>query len=522
MNTNSRTKNSLINSFYASGSQVITIILNFVVRTIFIKKLSAEYLGINGLFSNIITMLSLADLGIGIAIPYTLYKPLAEDNKEKIKSLMKLYSKIYNVIGLLVLTIGILITPFLKYIIKDMPDISHINIIYILFIINSSVSYFFIYKKLLLDSDQKGYIATKIIMNITIIKTIIEVIVLYITANYILYLTVAILSTIIQNLIISIKCNNIYTYLKEKTNEKIEKEDVKELKKNTSALILYRLGAVALSGTDNIIISKYVGIAMVGIYSNYLLIVNSITKIVSQIFEAMTSSIGNMVVKEDEKKSEDILYKLQFLNFWLYTFFGTCVTVLINSFIKIWAGENYMLSNIVAFFIGLNLYVYGMQGVISSYRNAYGLFVQGKYRPVIMTVVNIILSIILVQYLDILGVIIATVISRLLIIGTYDPIVVFKYGLKSNVLKYFVKYIKYLMIFISLSIIGLILISYINIDNLFIWIIMAIIVSIIVNLILILMFFKSEYFKFYIDKIKTIILNKVNKLKGEKNEKHLF
>lgn len=511
MNNNSRVKNSIINSIYASGSQIITLVLTFIVRTVFIRKLSVEYLGVNGLFSNIITMLSLADLGIGISIPYTLYKPLADNNKEKIKALMSLYSKIYNLIGIIVLVIGIAITPFLSYIIKEMPNIPNIQLIYILFVLNSALSYFFIYKKLLLDSDQKGYIASKIIMNVTIIKSILEIIVLYTTRNYILYLSVSIITILFQNIIISMKCNKMYPYIKEKTKQKVEKSDITELKKNTIALIFYRLGTVVMNGTDNIVISKYIGIAMVGIYSNYLMIINAITKIVSQIFDAITASIGNMVVTTDSNKSEDILYKLQFLNFWLYTFFSVCVTVLINPFIKIWAGDEYVLSVVVAFIIGLNLYVYGMQSVVSSYRNAYGLFIQGKYRPIIMSIANIILSILLVRILGIFGVILSNVICRLFIMGIYDPIVVFKYGIKNTPKKYYINYIKYLTIYVILSTIGLVIISKISIPNYIIWGIVAIVVSILINIILIILFYRTQNFKFYKQKLEEIIKNKIKK-----------
>lgn len=508
MNSNSRTKNSIINSLYASGSQIITIILNFIVRTVFIKTLSAEYLGINGLFSNILTMLSLADLGIGIAIPYTLYRPLAEDNKKKIQKLMSLYAKIYNVIGIVILIVGILITPLLKYIIKDMPDIQNINLIYILFVLNSALSYFFIYKKLLLDSDQKGYIANKIIMNITIIKSIIEIIILYSTKNYIIYLLISIMSTLIQNIIISKKCDKLYPYIKEKSKDKIDKSEIKELKANTSALIIYRIGSVALTGTDNIIISKFIGIVAVGIYSNYLLIINAITRIVSQVFDSITASIGNLVVTTDEKKSENIFYKLQFLNFWLYTFFSICIIVLINPFISMWAGEEYVLDNITAFAIGLNLYVYGMQSVVSSFRNAYGLFVQGKYRPIIMTVVNIILSIFLAQRLGIFGVIMATILSRLFIMGIYDPMIVFKYGLKKSSKKYFITYIKYMCIFIIISLIMVFVSKIFVINNYLNWFLCALTIGILINLIIVLLFYKNENFKFYIEKLKSIILKK--------------
>ena len=304
---NSRTKNSIINSIYAFTSQILTIVLSFVVRTVFIKVLNAEYLGLNGLFSNIITMLSLADLGIGIAIPYTLYKPLSENNHEKINILMKAYSKIYIFIGVTIFTIGLAFTPLIKYIIKDMPNIPNINLIYILFIINSSISYFCIYKKMLIDSDQKSYIPKRIIFNMTILKSIFEIIILIFTKNYILYLLISIFVTLLQNILISRKCDKLYPYITQKTNKKIEKSDVLDLKKNISALVIYRVGIVALNGTDNIIISKFISVVMVGIYSNYLLIVNSIYGIISQIFDAITASIGNLVVSTNDKKSEDTL-----------------------------------------------------------------------------------------------------------------------------------------------------------------------------------------------------------------------
>lgn len=513
MNKNSRTKNSVINSIYASVSQIVTILLTFIVRTVFIQVLSAEYLGVNGLFTNIITMLSLADLGIGISIPYTLYKPLAEDNKSKIKVLMKLYSKIYNVIGIVVLLIGVAITPFLKYIIKDIPDIPEINIIYILFVVNSACSYFFVYKKLLMDSDQKGYIANKIIMITTIVKSAVEILILYITKNYIAYLLVSIVVTILQNLAISIKCNKMYPYIKEKTEEKVSKEDVKKLRKNTSALVIYRIGTVALTGTDSIIISKFIGVVAVGIYSNYILITNAITKVISQIFSAITSSIGNLVVTSNEKKSEEVLYKLQFLNFWLYTFFSVCVIALINPFIKLWIGEQYLLDNYVAFAIGLNLYLLGMQNVVSSFRNAYGLFIQGKYRPLIMTIVNIILSIWWAQLIGILGVILSTAVSRLFIVGIYDPIVLYKHGFKNKPKKYFITYTKYFIIFAILSAISLYVIDLINMSNFGIWIIVGCILAIAVNIVLIVLFYKDENFAFYKNKLKNIINKKLKKSK---------
>lgn len=502
MNEGSRTKKSIKNSIYATTSQLIIIVFNFIVRTVFIKVLSSEYLGINSLFTNIITMLSLTDLGIGIAMPYTLYLPLANNNKEKIKSLMKLYSKIYNTIGIAVFLIGISLIPFLKYIIKNIPNVSNFYYIYILFIINASSSYFFIYKKNLMDSDQKSYISNNIITIMTFVKTIFEILVLTVSKNYILYLWIGILVNVVQNFIISYKCNKIYPYIKEKVDNKEKKESIREITKNTSALMIYKVAIVALTGTDSIIISKFLGVVMVGIYSNYLLIVNSIIKVTSKIFDAITSSIGNLVVTSSTDKSKDIFYKLQFFSFWLYAYFSICIITLINPFIKLWVGDQYLLSNLTAIIIGINLYVYGMQSVVTSYRNAYGLFQQGKYRPIIMTIVNIVLSVILVQKFEILGVILATVFSRLFVTGIYDPIVVFKYGFKDKYGKYFGLYIMYFLIFITMSTVFNVISLNFVIDSYLKWILYAIILSLLINIIFILIFFKNDNFIFYKNKLK--------------------
>lgn len=505
--SNSRTKNSIINSTYATISKIAVVVMSFIVRTVFIKKLSQQYLGINGLFSNIITMLSLAELGIGIAIPYTLYEPLAKKNKEKINVLMKFYSKVYIVIGIVILLLGAAFIPFLHIFVKEMPDISNIKLIYFLFVISSAVSYFFGYKKMLIDSDQKGYIANRITVAVTFIFNVIQIIVLLLTANYIAYLVINIFSVLFQNILISLKCNKMYPYIKEKTNEKISKKDIKELTKNISALSLYKLGIVILNGTDNLIISKMIGVVAVGIYSNYLLITSSLEGIVSQIFLAITSSVGNLVVTENEEKSESVLNKLRFINFWIYGLCSTCLFILLNSFIRLWIGNDYCLSTLCCFFIALNFYVFGMQNVITSYRNVYGLFVQGKYRPIVMIVVNIVVSIVLCKYIGIVGIIIGTVVSRLFVIGIWDPIVVYKYGLKKSVKNYFKSYYMYLSIYVILQLLLWIVVKNIIVSNFVMWVVVALIVFILYNLVLLLIFRKNDNFKYLLDKLKVVCKN---------------
>lgn len=505
MKQRSRTENSIINSAMSIVTQVLTVVLNFAVKTVFIKMLNDEYLGVNGLFTNIITMLSLADLGIGIAIPYSLYKPLAKKDEHKINVLMNFYKKVYTIIGIAVLLIGLSLTPFLGLIIKDIPkNVPHLSLIYILFVIHSASSYFFVYKKFLIDSDQKGYITSRIIFTFSTLLSIIQIILLVTTKNYILFLLSSIILVIIQNIYISSKANKLYPFIKNKTDEKLEKEDMEGIKKNVSSLFIYKVGTVIMNGTDNIIISKFIGLIIVGFYSNYVLIINSITTVLNQIFNAITSSIGNLVVTTNKKRNKEVYDNLNFANFWLYALFGVCIIVLINPFINIWIGKKYVMGFSIVFLLVLNFYVLGMQSVTNSFRNAYGLFWIAKYRPIIMVIINIVISVVLVQFIGIEGVLIGTLVSRLVTTAWLDPYIVHKYGFEISPKSYYIDYLKYLVIFTAISIILNYFVSMVAINNIFILILIAILVVISVNVILVLLFFKTSEFNYFYDKIKKI------------------
>lgn len=511
MEQKSRAENSLINSHMAIITQILTVVLNFIVKTVFIKMLSDEYLGVNGLFTNIITMLSLADLGIGMAIPYSLYKPLAEKDEKKIKILMKFYKKIYTIIGIVVLAIGIALTPFLPFIIKDASSVTvpNLSFIYILFVIHSASSYFFVYKKFLIDSDQKSFITSRIIFLFSTLLSVIQILILILTKDYVLFLLSSIFMVVSQNIYISHKANKMYPFIKSKTDEKLDKKSVNDIKKNVSSLFIYKVGTVIMNGTDNIIISQYLGLIIVGFYSNYVLIINSVTNLLNQVFNAISSSIGNLVVTESSKRNKEVYDDLNFANFWLYALFGGLLMILINPFINIWIGKKYMLDFSVVFLLTLNFYILGMQSVTNSFRNAYGLFYKAKYRPILMVIINIVVSIVLVRLIGIEGVLLGTLISRLTTTAWLDPYIVHKYGFKLSSKSYYIDYIKYLIIFILISLGLCYIVSLINIPNIAIWILIAIISTIVFNIILVLMFFKTKEYNYFKEKIKKIMYQRI-------------
>lgn len=509
----SRAKNSIRNSTVSIITQVLTVVINFIVKTVFIHTLGSEYLGVNGLFSNIITILSLADLGIGVAIPYSLYKPLAEKDTKKINILMKFYAKVYNVIGMIVLVIGLSLTPFLGLMIKDMPDIPNLKWIYALFVIHSASSYFFVYKRFLIESDQKGYITSKIIFIFSTLLSIIQIILLLLTKNYILFLLSSIVIVITQNIYISYQAMKLYPFLKQKKVGKMDKDDIHDITKNVSALFIYRIGNVVTNGTDNIIISKWIGLVTVGIYSNYLLIINSLNLVLTQLFNAITASIGNLVVTTNGKRSAAIYDKLSLLNFWLYALCGTCLLVLFNPFIQIWIGKDYLLSFSVVFLLAFNFYITGMQAVTTSFRNAYGLFWKAKYRPIIMVVINIIVSIVLVHFMGIAGVVLGTIISRMITVVWLDPYIVYRYGFKRNPKRYFIKYGLYLCLFLITAFGTNWIVGWLPNGNILWFLLKAIVCFGLVNGIFYLLFKDTDDFHYFYERIKAFILPKINKFR---------
>lgn len=493
MNNDSRIKNSIRNAIVGFGGQGLIILINFWSRGIFIKFLSVEYLGVNGLFSNVLAILSLAELGVGSAIIYSMYKPIAENDKKKIQALMNLYSKSYKIIGLVIATVGILITPFIRYIIKDNGNIGNIELIYLIFLLNTVVSYFFAYKRSIISADQRGYIVSgyKYAFNVT--KVVIQVLILYISKNFIAYLLVQVFCTALENIFIAKKADKLYPFLKDKNKESLTVKEKKDIFKNIRALMIYKISSAMLDGTDNIIISASVGVKSVGVLSNYTLIIGSLSMVISQITDAIIASIGNITSKESKERQIEVFNIILFSTFILYGGSSVCLLLLINPFISIFFGQQYILSNLTVIVLVLNYYIYGMQNVIWIYRSIMGLFVYGKFRPIVSAIVNMAVSIILAKYIGLLGVLMGTTITRIITNIWYDPIIIYKYGFKSSVKKYYAQYVKYvfqlLLVIITVGIIVSFIPNNLNIVIFFIKIVICLISTIIIFIII----FRKKY-----------------------------
>lgn len=453
---NSRLKNSALN--FASGflGRVLTILLNFAVRTIFIYCLNEAYLSVNGLYSNILTVLSLAELGFGSAMVYRMYAPVAVKDYQKAAALLQFYKKIYIIIGVVIFLLGLCVIPFMDYIIKDKPDISGLTLYYILFLVNTSISYWFSsYKASVLYADQKEYIKTNVQNTMAILQSGLQIVLLLLFRKYLLYLLIQLAGNIFSNLYVAHLVDKRYPEIQTYQGASLSAEERVQIRKDTEALVLSRFGHVALNGTDNIIVSAVVGVLWVGRLSNYTLICDSVTSVLCQITAAITGSLGNFFATEDKHAGYALFKKVEFLNFWLYGFSFIALVTLLDPFIQIWAGERFVLGLPISIAIAINFFVAGYMNTLWVFRSTIGLFKQGKFRPILVAILNIILSIFLGKLWGVFGVLFATFLSRAAISLWYDPLILHRYGFEVSCKPFFARYFRRVLLLTAILIVML-------------------------------------------------------------------
>lgn len=435
-----RTKRFLQNMVTGIGGQLLTYVLQFVSRTVFIYTLGAQYLGISGLFTNIISVLNVTELGLGAAVVFSLYQPLADNDTKKINSIMQMLRKAYFFIGLFVLSAGIVLIPFLPYLMKRTTDLVNIPFIFMLYVIESVSSYwFYAYKSLIFRADQKGYITNLYTYFAKVIVAICQIVVLYTVRSFVLYTLVGISVNIFGNMLIAHKVDKTYLFLKDKA-EQLPKVERREIYKNVVGTAAYKINDMILRSTDNIIISASISVLAVGIYDNYHMISDSVFTFIRMLFGSATAGIGNFVAKEDKAQSEFLFRVMVFASYWLFGVATICLWILFNPFIEfVWGGE-YVLKETVVAVIVIEFLIKSFQVVTIIYKVACGLFWKGKYRPVATAIINLIVSLALVQPLGIPGVVMGTIVSRILTSWWFEPWLVYHNVFKVSCKSYFVRF----------------------------------------------------------------------------------
>jgi len=448
-----RFQKSLKNLFAGWLGQAVYIFINLILRKVFLNTLGMEMMGIQGLFANILNILSFAELGFASAFSYSLYKPLVEKDVERIQSIMHLFKVIYCVVGIFIFSAGTCLIPFLNVLIPEVQKYKYAAFYYELFVLNTSVSYFFSYKATLVEANQERY---KKILNHyfwVCFLGLVQIFSLIWFENYIVFLVIQLLFILVENISISVIADKIFPYLR-KTNGSSCKAVWADIKKNVAGTFLNKIGSVMVTATDNILISKFAGLAVTGIFSGYVYIVNGIWQIAIQVFEAIQAGIGDLNAKEGSKRIEEIYNEVIFYGFIIYSFNVTVLVSCLTDFIFVWMGADAVLDNFSVCLYLCTFYISGMRRANNTFINAMGLYWNGRYRTFIEGMFNLGFSIILGWKIGIKGVVLGTVISGIMIGWVVEPYIVYKYGIKTSPIfawKIYIKYALYAFGIASLS-----------------------------------------------------------------------
>lgn len=441
MGQSSRVDNVVKNTVSGIVQRIVAIFSNFIIQVVFIRLLGLQYAGVSSVFTSVISVLSLAELGISTAIVYNLYKPIAQNDYKTVAAYMNFYGKAYRIIALAVLGVGLTFVPFINLVVKEIPDVKeNIRIIFLLFLIDSAASYLFIYKSTVLVAAQKQRIITNIQTAFYLVKCATLVLVLLIWRSYYAYLVLSIFITFLQNLLISRQADRMFPQIVDR-KQKLGVNEKATLFKNIRAMFLYKVSGVILNGTDNVIISRYIGTGMVGQCSNYNFIINNVYNLVMQFSSATSAAVGNLATENDAKYQYTVFRQLNFISFWLYSFTSISILVISGPFVSLFFGASTLLPEPVIIVLVIDYYMKGMMSPISSYRTSNGLFVQGKYRPLIMAITNVFLSLLLMHWMGLIGVFLATIISRALTQVWFDPYIIYKYLFHRKVTEYLLQYL---------------------------------------------------------------------------------
>ena len=452
MANEARVKNTVRNLISSIGGQFITIFMHFAVRTVFIQTLGKSYLGISGLFTNILSMLSLAELGIGSAITYKLYEPIATNDKHRIVSLMSFYKTIYRFIGIVVAIIGIALIPFLPKLINDYDKLQSLNLnvafLFTLYLFDSVSSYlFFAYKSALIRADQKEYRINIIEYIFSVSVGIGQIVCLVLFENYVIYVLVTIAKTILQNMVVARMVDKKYPYINNRVSEKVDRDEAKGIFRDCGALLFYKINGVVVKSTDNIVLSAFLGLGYVALYSNYYIFYSSITSLLNKIFNSVAHSIGNLHITRNPQKEYNIFESTMLIAAVIGGTAFVGIAIVANEFISTWIGNEWVIAQPFALLMGFELYTAAFKYAFSKYRAAYGLFRQGWKRPLFSMTINLVVSITLVKPLGIVGVLIGTLASDWLTFVWYDPLIIHHDGFKDEfpVFRYYLKFVKYLI-----------------------------------------------------------------------------
>ncbi|MCQ2519095.1 MAG: hypothetical protein MJ107_01050 [Lachnospiraceae bacterium] len=410
-----RTRRSMLNVAVALFTYAIPLVTAFLVQKVLVLSLGDDYNGINGLFSSIISMMSMTDLGIGTAIIYHMYRPMAERDSEKIKSLLKFYKYSYMVISGVVLLIGVVVAFFLPLLTDGAKIKENIYLIFVLFIFDCVCSYFLGYKKSMLYADMVNFIPDTIYFCVYMVQNALQIYVLLAFHSYIAFLIIKSMGKIVPNILISLYIRVKYPYTAEKNVKPLDSEVRNDIVKKVKGLFLHKIGKLIVTGSDSLVLTGVVGITAMNLYANYYLVIAGISALFNKGFETLSNSVGNFLLDSSKERNKDVFKKVEFLNFWLFGTAAVGMYAVMQPLIELWMGERFLFSETVLIVLVYNFYLQGVRTSVITFKEAAGIFHEDRFVPVIEAMLNLAVSIVLAMYLGVAGVFVGTIVSSLVV-----------------------------------------------------------------------------------------------------------
>ncbi|MCQ2387060.1 MAG: hypothetical protein MJ066_01260 [Clostridia bacterium] len=518
VSTNKRSANSVRNIVSGFLFKFVSLIIPFIIRTIMIKKLGMDYLGLNTLFVSILQVLSLSELGFSTAVSFCMYKPVSENNLGLICALLNYIKKIYRIVGVVILCVGLILIPFLPKLINGgYPSDINIYILYLIYLFNTVISYFlFAYQSVLLVANQRNDIDNQVSIIVSIVIYILQIVVLLVFSNYYIYIMFLPLSTICINLLRNKICKRQYPNIS--CSGIVDKNTKQELINKIKALFGHKLCSIIVSSTDSIIISAYLGLTVLGTYNNYYYIMNTLMSFIMIFFSSITPSIGNSLINESVEKNNKDFNSLTFVNVWIVGWMSITLLCLYQHFMRLWVGDGLMLPTKTAVLFVIYLYSWMFKDILSTYKSAAGLWEADFAKPYVVSIVNIVLDLVLIKYIGVNGVLLATILSVPLISLPWETHVFFKCYFKKGELRYYLRLLIYTVCLLLICYFTYYCCELLPNDG-YLWFILKFVICIFLpNAVIILLSFKTEQFKWIVCKLKMFL--KHNK-KVKNNEQTL-
>lgn len=504
-----RTKKAIKNAKYNMFFYLLLSILTFVVKGAFIKELGNDINGLNSLLSSILNLINLAELGIGSAVMFALYKPVAEGNVKLIKGIMDLYRKMYAIAGVIMLVCGVLFIPFLGIFTKGQVPMGDVIVYYLIYLINTSFSYFFSHKLTLLYVYQENYTIYKYDGIFKILKNLIQLAVLYKFKSYKGFLIVETVCNILYYSVINRIINKNYKHVLE-CEGTLDISTKQGIYTNLKALALHKIGGFVVFGTDYMVMAYFVTLTNLGTYSNYLMIITFFGSLISKIFESVMSSIGNLISSSSEEKTYTVFKRLFFFNFWVVCFISISIYNTMHNFIHLWVGDLY-LDNIVLALMIVSFFITNMRPSLEKFKEAAGIYKEDRFAPIFEALINFVVSIILARWFGIAGVIIGTITSSLAVVFWIRPVLVYRIVFKRNVSGYFYNYFKKTVITIIILVTSNFLMNKIPLSfGIGSFVIKCMFNVVYINVFLFILYRKTPEFIYF----KDLILSKIKSIKS--------